>query len=370
MSGIDKWVPFFEESSQSRDTASWWKLITEKVLSWGMIVKGVVSDRAKALVKLGESSYLDVASMPDLFHYMQDISRAAGLQIGRKRKQALKALQTAEESVKEKLKEVFEKVDEVYQSYRREIQQINKTIHPFNEHDEWTSESEVEKGLLHSFTAIGQLAPKLGIDIATDKASKVLAQIWPIAKAVQAWIELTRSEIDQLVAEQIISPSEKLWLVCCVLPFVYWQIQLSRTQAKLQNQDLRIHYKHRLEVAQQKYEAHDLTRDIPDHRQKELLLLAHQLAITFQRASSQTEGRNGYLSFVNHAHKGFPQNRLKVLTVVHNYDIKRADGSTPAQRLFRRDFPDLFEFLCQNVTGFKEPRSRKAMSLPTSHLQP
>ena len=92
MPGFNKWVPFFEESSEKRDTASWWGQIKEEVLSWGVEVKGLVSDRASALVKLGKSDYLDVWSMPDLFHFMQDINKSVGLQIGKKRVQALKAL--------------------------------------------------------------------------------------------------------------------------------------------------------------------------------------------------------------------------------------------------------------------------------------
>ena len=84
------------------------------------------------------------------------------------------------------------------------------------------------------------------------------------------------------------------------------------------------------------------------------------MAKSFQRSSSQVEGRNGYLSFIHHGQKGIPTNKMKALTVIHNFDTKRNDGSTPAQRLFGQEFPDLFEFLCQNVTGFKEPRKRKA----------
>ncbi len=57
--------------------------------------------------------------------------------------------------------------------------------------------------------------------------------------------------------------------------------------------------------------------------------------------------------------RGFPKNRLQVLTVIHNYDVRRKDGKTPAQRLFQKEFPDLFEFICLNVAGFKEPRRRK-----------
>jgi hypothetical protein len=119
LSGIDKWLPFFEESSEKRDVTSWWNPIEEKVLSWGMKVKSIVSDRAKALIKLGDSDYLNVISIPDLFHFTQDFGKMAGLQIGRKRAAAKKKFEEAV-GAKEKLKEEFEKIDEVYQKYRNE----------------------------------------------------------------------------------------------------------------------------------------------------------------------------------------------------------------------------------------------------------
>jgi hypothetical protein len=37
--------------------------------------------------------------------------------------------------------------------------------------------------------------------------------------------------------------------------------------------------------------------------------------------------------------------QIKVLTIIHNFDIKRDDGTTAAQRLFEKPFPDLFEWL-------------------------
>ena len=370
MSRFEKWFYFFEDSSEKRDVASWWQPIQEKVLSWGMQVTGVVSDRAKALVKLGETTYLGVVSMPDLFHFTQDFGKLIGLQLGKKRAQALKSLQQANEEEKVALKLAFEKVEESYQKYRQQIQQINKTIHPFNEQDEWQKKGAVEKGLLQCFTDIGKLAIPLGIDLAVGKAAKIMNQIEPISQGVTAWIVMAKQELTHWVANQVISEAEKQWLINCALPYVYWQIQLKRTQAKLRNKDLRAYYEQRVERAKQRCLSNVFTISIATDRQEELLLMAHNLAISFQRASSQTEGRNGYLAFVNHAHRGIPKERIKALTVIHNYDIRQKDNSTPAERLFNRPFPDLFEFLCLNVTGFKEPKCRKSINLTFSNLQP
>lgn len=369
MSGINKWVPFFEEASESRDVESWWEELTPKVLSWGMEIIGVVSDRAKALVKLGEEKYLNVWSMPDLFHFMQDISKAVGMKVGRKLERAKKAVGQANQSGREQAQAIFKELSQVYHSYREQIEGVNKMVHPFNEQDEWTNAQAIEKGLLHCFTSIGKIAQQLGIDIAIDKAQKILDQIEPIAQGIGNWIKLSLGDLDEWQAQQLISIQEKKWLITYAIPYVYWQIQLRRTQAKARNQDLRTYYKQRVNQAAEKWKNSNLITQLTQERLANLMDMAYQFAINFQRSSSQTEGRNGYLAFVNHAHRGIPKERLKALTVIHNYDIRRTDGSTPAQRLFGRDFPDLFEFICQNVTGFKEPKCRKSKVLNASILQ-
>jgi hypothetical protein len=78
----------------------------------------------------------------------------------------------------------------------------------------------------------------------------------------------------------------------------------------------------------------------------------------FQRASSAVEGRNGFLSQMHHNHRGLPKQRYKVWTVLHNFDCRAADGTTPASRFFRREFPDLFETVLSHVEDLPRPRQR------------
>ncbi len=72
------------------------------------------------------------------------------------------------------------------------------------------------------------------------------------------------------------------------------------------------------------------------------LMWAENMARQFHRSSSAVEGRNGCLSQMYHNGRGLSQKRLKALTVIYNYGIKRADGITAAARLFDTEFPDLF----------------------------
>jgi len=45
-----------------------------------------------------------------------------------------------------------------------------------------------------------------------------------------------------------------------------------------------------------------------------------------------------------------------VLTIIHNFDLKRDDGTTAAQRLFGQSFPDLFESVVLQLGELPRPR--------------
>ena len=79
---------------------------------------------------------------------------------------------------------------------------------------------------------------------------------------------------------------------------------------------------------------------------------------TFQRASSAVEGRNGTLAQLHHNQRGLPKQRYKVWTVLHNFDCRAADGTTPAARFFRRPFPDLFDTVLSHIEALPRPRQR------------
>ena len=83
----------------------------------------------------------------------------------------------------------------------------------------------------------------------------------------------------------------------------------------------------------------------------------------FHRASSAVEGRNGYLSQRHHLQRGFWKNHLPVLTVIHNFDLKRTDGTTAAQRLFARKFPNLFAWVMEQMGELPRPRVSKKLAL-------
>lgn len=69
----------------------------------------------------------------------------------------------------------------------------------------------------------------------------------------------------------------------------------------------------------------------------------------FVRSTSCVEGRNGRLALWHHHKHRLSAAPLSALTVIHNYWLKRSDGSTAAERFFEVPHDDLFEWLLDHM---------------------
>ena len=114
-----------------------------------------------------------------------------------------------------------------------------------------------------------------------------------------------------------------------------------------------------LQAVEEAFERHPCTLKLTAEVLAGWKAWAGEHARAFQRASSAVEGRNGYLSQMQHNHRGLPLRRYQVWTVLHNFDCRAADGTTPASRFFRRSFPDLFESVLSQIDALPMPRQRR-----------
>jgi hypothetical protein len=88
---------------------------------------------------------------------------------------------------------------------------------------------------------------------------------------------------------------------------------------------------------------------------------AQACADLFQRSSSCVEGRNGHLALKHHALHQFTPRKLQALTVLHNYVMWRADGTTAAERFYGTGPRDCFTWLLDRLDVPARPRaSRRA----------
>ncbi len=149
------------------------------------------------------------------------------------------------------------------------------------------------------------------------------------------------------------------WLLHTTLPAIYWHHQREKTQ----NAEPRKKYAANWHQAVAGFQAHPLTADIPEDELTYWQAWAEEAAGRFHRSSSAVEGRNGYLSQMYHNRRGLEPGRLTALTVMHNYGIKRSDGTTAAERLFGTPFPDVFEWLVEQMGELPLARKGKRRAI-------
>ena len=93
--------------------------------------------------------------------------------------------------------------------------------------------------------------------------------------------------------------------------------------------------------------AHAPARDLRDARLDAARVLRCDV---FQRSSAHVEGHKGYLALRNHALRGLDNSRKRAyLTVVHNFLLKRPEGTTAAERFFGQKPRSLFAAILESV---------------------
>ena len=98
--------------------------------------------------------------------------------------------------------------------------------------------------------------------------------------------------------------------------------------------------------------------------------VAGDCAEGFQRASSALEGRNGQRALQHHGRHRLRDRKLAALRAVHHFPVRRPDATTPANRLFGRAHPPLFEQILERVRRPPAPRQRRARPPRPLHLVP
>src|SRR6267143_779415 len=359
-----------EEVSADRSYATWFDRANARLTTFGTEVLYLVSDRAKALIKLAHTG-LRCPSIPDVFHLGHDLAKGYSLAIFGRLRQAKRALEQAKQPLEKLQKNAQAEPAQVAQTqsriaacatsvnhwqevgsaWRQHLSHLSRILHPWRLADSIRQTSqEVEKQLGAELQAIETLLETNGLPLKKDTLDKVQKQLAGIAALLDVWWQTVRQDLTQLA----MTPRWTQWAEDVLLPLMYWQEQLRRTRHPVQKAQIaRV-----LQAVEEVFERHPCTRQLKPELLAGWKAWAAEHAKAFQRASSAVEGRNGYLSQMQHNHRGLPKRRYKVWTVLHNFDCHASDGTTPASRFFRLELPDLFETILSNVEDFPRPRKR------------
>ena len=355
---------FLEEISDDRRFDTWYKKAIPRLKALGIEVNHAVSDRAKALIKLAITGF-DCQSGADLFHVQQDISKWLGAVIGRRHEQAKAQLETAAALLQKKTdnnlaelvqvvdaERVYQQIKETRAAYHENLAGISEEVHPFSFEPKKINRAElVISRLERRAQAFEKIAQSQAITDLKQTMNKFRNQVNDLAANVETWWLWVMEILTGLSVDE----ATENWLIYSLLPTVYWHQQLHKTQ----NPKQREKYRQAWQQAAQHLQANAFTVTLSECELQRWLEWAEWMARNFHRSSSAVEGRNGYLSQMYHNGRGLTEKRLRALTVIHNYGLKRVDGTTAAMRLFGQTFPDLFSWLMAEMGDLPLPRKGK-----------
>jgi hypothetical protein len=367
-----------EEMAAKRDAATWTEAMDQRLSQLPVNVIQVTSDEARALIKYTEQ-HLNAHHSPDLFHVQQEVSKASAAPLRAKIKKATSATEHAQaalHALKEQQAEVeclerkpvgrpvdyasriidaeaeLKLADEDLketEGWREQVRKANRNLgelyHPFDmQTGRKRTPSTLRRGLDKAFDTIETTLEEADLsENSLKRAAKARRMTGAMVDTLKFFWLFVRSQIKGLGLDNAL----KSVFIECLLPAVYLELHA----AKAETAELR---KQRKAVSRQLFEQLESAppwQSITTEQQQNLHRVATRCAQIFQRSSSNVEGRNGQLSLHHHIYKAMSKRKLRAATVIHNYFIRRPDGTTAAERFFGNAPISLFAHLL-SVTDY------------------
>ncbi len=224
----------FEAVAEERRYDTWHTLVKARLETLGVRVFSLVSDRAKALIKLAETG-LECLSIPDLFHLLHDLVKSYALVIYSRLRQAPQALKQAQERLAtcqashpdspdlQRVQALVETSDaevkrwqRVHSAYRNHLETLSLILQPWRLLDSTRQRSpEVEHQLHAAIAALERLLQTHGVPLQTKALDKVRQQLAGVSALVDVWWRRVWQDVQHQVD---LTPAWRQWIDELLLP--------------------------------------------------------------------------------------------------------------------------------------------------------
>jgi len=191
-----------------------------------------------------------------------------------------------------------------------------------------------------------------------DRCKERIEKAWRLTEKMTASIAFFFCMIESLVNKMDLPDDKQELMYSRLIPGFYLQKVAQKEKYPEQKWKIRQRSQELLLVLNEK------TRPLSESDDCEidsLVRTAKECAGFFQRSSSCIEGRNARLSLHHHGMHRLSDRKMKGLKVIHNFYLKRPDGTTAAERFFENKPINMFEWLVENMPLPARPRSRMKM---------
>lgn len=373
-----------EEFAEKRDAETWNAAMKKSLEGLPVNIIQSTSDEAKGLLSHAANG-LGVHHSPDIFHGQLEISRGLGPALASNIRKAQYRLDAAQKEAKIQNENRDQYMDNIAERGRgrppdfdlrievaneavgdagndlkaaqelkelanTEIRGITIDYHPINLATGLIQKSSDIKRLLDErFENLGAIADE--VDLA-ENSRKRLEKSSRLIPGLVATIAFFWKMVETILAGYALPKEVMAYLYDTLIPLAYLKMVLPKARSE-QRDIIRATIDKLTKVS----ETEDNPLSSLDTDIRTLILdLAIQCAEVFQRSSSCVEGRNGVLSLHHHASRSLTPRKLRALQIIHNFGLKRSDGSTAAQRLSGINHPDLFEWIQEHQPLPARPR--------------
>jgi hypothetical protein len=367
-----------ETYRDKRDSVTWARAIEEGIAGLDVTIVQFTSDQASGLVCCAEMEF-EAAYHPDLFHLQHDLAKPILLPMVRPIHQAEKDLEKAKtrcEKLDTPLEEpqterqllalieaartqhlIAEQLDEARKSKEEAMQPIREMSKIYHPYDRETGQSvtaeQMQTKLSNQLDCLQKVVEKAELSERAHQAVQKARQ-WVVGLVgCLAWFWAT---VQQRLEKSGLSEEVQSVLQQRLIPSCYWEM----ASAKEKDPEARRRLKDLAQSLKEKaWAPGSVLLALPKAEKEAVQRMAQQNAELFQRSSSCVEGRNGRLSLFHHGQTRLSTKRLQTLTAVHNYVVRREDGTTAAERFLGRPQRDAFNWLLEKMPDLPHPAARR-----------
>jgi hypothetical protein len=351
-----------EKYTADRKADTWTKALDEATSGLPIEVIQSTSDEGRAIVHHVKED-LGAHHSPDVFHVQNELVKATSGPLAGKVRQAAKAVEKASQADEEKAKQVLEIALKQQERARKAVRGISEAYHPYDLNTGTIRSTQEVSELLHQhFAEIEIVAAQAHLsENCLDRIQKAKRVVVEMVATLAFFLLTLKAKVEALS----LSESVEQAVYDNLIPAVYLHLVSEKTKDAQQRQQLQTKAEQLL--------APLLARDgpfahLPEEEKLLIETVAKECASLFQRSSSCVEGRNGQLALRHHSFHRLSNQKLKALTTVHNYFVKRADGTTAAERFFDAKPSNLFEWVLDRVDLPGRPAQKRPQPSPKKYL--
>ena len=352
MEAVSNYI-LLEQYADNRTAETWNQAMDVATEGLNVDIFQTVGDEAPALIKHAEEK-LGAHHSPDLFHIQNEITKGIGATLTAQENRAVKAVKEAEQqqlSLKQ-AKSHLKKCASQRAKVKAAKQSIGNSYHlcgPYTGKPQ-TAE-DLQQSLENDFDKIEAVSQEVNLRESGLQKIKKARKMIPLMVSTLCFCWAL---INTMLKPETLPYSLDKVMREILIPLEY----LKRTKKKAKGANSRKKINMAMAILGKILSKMPEWNHLTQEEKSRLFALAGKCASIFQRSSSCVEGRNGYLSLRHHGLHHLSDRKLAVLTVIHNFFIRREDNTTAAERFFEKSSRDILEHLVQKMPYPPRPGKR------------